>query len=62
MVIPINKDSLTLSCLCKGETFLPIRERQGLPVSPLPTPIYGDYPQLLEISITQQVAVASAIA
>lgn len=39
-------DSLPLSCLCKGENFFPMRVsearrslRQGLPFSPLPTPI-----------------------
>lgn len=40
--MPINNDSLPLSCLCKGKTFLPMRERQRLPVSPLPTPDHGE--------------------
>lgn len=49
--MPINKDSLSLSCLCKGETFLPMRKRQGLPVSPLPTPNYGETADIIQALI-----------
>lgn len=37
-----SKDSLALSCLCKGGSFLPIRKRQGVGLSPLQTPDCGD--------------------
>ncbi len=40
--MPINNDSLPLYCLCQGKTFLPMRERQRLPVFPLPTPFFGE--------------------
>ncbi|GET39204.1 hypothetical protein MiSe_39680 [Microseira wollei NIES-4236] len=50
--MPINKDSLPLGCLCKGETFLPMGKRQGLPVSPLQTPDYGEKILILPMPIS----------
>jgi RRXRR protein len=37
-----SQDSLALSCLCKGGSFLLMRKRQGVPLSPLQTPDRDD--------------------